>query len=167
MAIKIARRKFIAALGGVVVAWPLTAGAQQAGAVRRVGVPMNNKPTDRVYQSYYTELTQTLQKLGWGDGQNRLDVRWSAGDPQLIHYYAGELVAMAPDLIVTSSSANLTAVLRASQTIPIVFLQVSDPVAQGFVPNLRIREPISPVSAPTSWPWAASGWTCSSRWCLR
>jgi putative tryptophan/tyrosine transport system substrate-binding protein len=137
MAIKIARRKFIAALGGVVVAWPLTAGAQQAGAVRRVGVLMNNKPTDRVYQSYYTELTQTLQKLGWGDGQNlRLDVRWSAGDPQLIHYYAGELVAMAPDLIVTSSSANLTAVLRASQTIPIVFLQVSDPVAQGFVPNL-------------------------------
>jgi putative ABC transport system substrate-binding protein len=69
MAIKIARRKFIAALGGVVVAWPLTAGAQQAGAVRRVGVLMNNKPTDRVYQSYYTELTQTLQKLGWGDAR--------------------------------------------------------------------------------------------------
>jgi putative tryptophan/tyrosine transport system substrate-binding protein len=137
MAINIARRNFIAALGGAAFGWPLPAWAQQAGAVRRVGVLMNNKPTDPAYQSYYTELTQTLQKLGWRDGQNlRLDVRWSAGDPQLIHYYAGELVAMTPDLIVASSSANLIAVLRATQTIPIVFLQVSDPVAQGLVPNL-------------------------------
>src|SRR6516162_879770 len=131
------RRDFITGIAGSAVAWPFTAHAQQAGAVRRVGVLMNSKPTDPVYQSYYTELTQTLQKLGWRDGQNlRLDVRWSAADPELIHYYAGELVAMTPDLIVTSSSANLTAVLRATQTIPIVFLQVSDPVAQGFVPNL-------------------------------
>ena len=131
------RRDFITGVSGSAVAWPFTAHAQQAGAMRRVGVLMNNKPTDPEPQSYYTELTQTLQKLGWRDGQNlRLDVRWSAGDPQLIHYYAGELIAMTPDLIVASSSANLTAVLRATQTIPIVFLQVSDPVAQGFVPNL-------------------------------
>src|SRR5262252_9778939 len=131
------RREFIKVIAGSAAAWPLAARAQQVGAVRRVGVLMNNKPTDPVYQSYYTELAQTLQKLGWRDGQNlRLDVRWSAGDPELIHYYAGELVAMTPDLIVTSSSANLTAVLRTTQTIPIVFLQVSDPVAQGFVANL-------------------------------
>src|SRR6516162_1817693 len=132
------RRDVITGIAGSAVAWPLAAHAQQGGAVRRVGVLMNNKPTDPVYQSYYTELTQTLQKLGWRDGQNlRLDVRWSAGDPELIHYYAGELVAMTPDLIVASSAANLTAVLRATtQTIPIVFLQVTDPVAQGFVPNL-------------------------------
>jgi len=131
------RRDFIKVIAGSAAAWPLAAHAQQAGAMRRVGVLMNNKPTDPEHQSYYTELAQTLQKLGWRDGQNlRLDVRWSAGDPQLIHYYAGELVAMTPDLIVASSSANLTAVLRATQTIPIVFLQVSDPVAQGFVPNL-------------------------------
>src|SRR6516165_9634545 len=137
MPIDIGRRKFMTLLSGTTVTWPLAAHAQQAGAMRRVGVLMNNKPTDPVYESYYTELTQTLQKLGWRDGQNlRLDVRWSAGDPQLIRYYAGELVAMTPDLIVASSSANLTAVLRATQTIPIVFLQVSDPVAQGFVPNL-------------------------------
>jgi putative tryptophan/tyrosine transport system substrate-binding protein len=137
MPIDIGRRKFITLLGGTMVTWPLAAQAQQAGAVRRVGVLMNNKPTDSLSQSYYTELTQTLQKPGWRDGQNlRVDLRWSAGDPQLIHYYAGELVAMTPDLIVASSSANLIAVLRASQTIPIVFLQVSDPVAQGFVPNL-------------------------------
>jgi hypothetical protein len=58
-------------------------------------------------------VTQTLQKLGRRDGQNlRLDVRWSAGDPQLIRYYADELVAITPDLIVTSSTANLAAVLR-------------------------------------------------------
>jgi putative ABC transport system substrate-binding protein len=166
MAINTARRKFIAALGGVVVAWPLTAGAQQPGRVRRVGLLMNNKPTDSVYQLYYTELTQTLQKLGWRDGQNfRLDVRWSAGDPQLIHYFADELVAMTPDLIVTSSTANLTAVLRATQTIPIVFVQVSDPVAQGFVPNLA--HPGGNITGLTGYELTASGWTCSSRWCLR
>jgi putative tryptophan/tyrosine transport system substrate-binding protein len=137
MPIDVGRREFVTLLSGTMVTWPLAAHAQQAGAVRRVGVLMNNKPTDPVYQSYYTELTQTLQKLGWRDGQNlRLDVRWSAGDPQLIRYYAGELVAMTPDLIVTSSSANLIAVSGATQTIPIVFLQVSDPVAQGLVPNL-------------------------------
>jgi putative ABC transport system substrate-binding protein len=137
MLIDVGRRKFITLLSGTMVMWPLAAHAQQAGAVRRVGVLMNNKPTDPEYQSYYTELTQTLQKLGWRDGQNlRLDVRWSAGDPQLIRYYAGELVSMTPDLIVASSSANLIAVSRATQTIPIVFLQVSDPVAQGLVPNL-------------------------------
>ena len=131
------RRDFIKVIAGSATSWPIAARAQQAGAVRRVGVLMNNKPTDPVAQSYYTELTQTLRKLGWRDGQNlRLDVRWSAGDPQLINYYAGELVAMTPDLIVTSSTANLAAVLRATQTIPIVFLEVSDPVAQGFVPNL-------------------------------
>src|SRR5262249_16052487 len=114
------RRDFITGIAGSAVAWPFTAHAQQAAAVRRVGVLMNNKPTDPVYQSYYTELTQTLQKLGWRDGQNlRLDVRWSAGDPELIHYYAGELVAMTPDLIVTSSSANLTAVLRRPRPFPL------------------------------------------------
>ena len=89
------RRDVITGIAGSAVAWPFTAHAQVA-AVRRVGVLMNNKPTDPMYQSYYTELTQTLQKLGWRDGQNlRLDVRWSAGDAQLIHYYAGELVAMS------------------------------------------------------------------------
>jgi putative ABC transport system substrate-binding protein len=133
MPIAIGRRKFITLLSGTAVTWPLAAHAQQAGAVRRVSVLMNNKPTDPVYQSYYTELTQTLQKLGWRDGQNlRLDVRWSAADPELIHYYAGELVALTPDLIVTSSSANLTAVARATQTIPIVFLLVTDPVRARF-----------------------------------
>src|SRR6516225_8867965 len=153
------RRDFVRAIVGSATAWPLTARAQQVGAVRRVGVLMNNKPTDPVYQSYYTELTQTLQKLGWRDVQNlRLNVRWSAGDPELIRYYAGELVAMTPDLIVTSSSANLTAVLRATQTIPIVFLQVSDPVAQGFVANLvHPGGNITGLSARTRDGWQVAG----------
>src|SRR5215467_5102639 len=120
------RRDFIKGIVGLAAAWPRTAHAQQVGAVRRVGVLMNNKPTDPMYQSYYTELTQTLQKLGWRDGQNlRLDVRWSAGDPELIRYYSGELVAMTLDLIVVSSSANLTAVLRTIQTIPINFSEIT------------------------------------------
>ena len=81
------RRDFITGVSGSAVAWPFTAHAQQAGAMRRVGVLMNNKPTDPEPQSYYTELTQTLQKLGWRDGQNlRLDVRWSAADPEPVSY---------------------------------------------------------------------------------
>jgi putative ABC transport system substrate-binding protein len=98
---------------------------------------MNGVPTEPTYRSYADIFVKTLQTLGWRDSQNlRLDVRWSAGDPKLIHYYAEELVATAPDLIVSASTANLQALLQATNSIPIVFLEVSDPVAQGFVSNL-------------------------------
>jgi putative ABC transport system substrate-binding protein len=130
------RREFIALVGGA-SAWPLSARAQGAGQVRRVGVLMNNVPTERLYQSYMTTLVQALQTLGWRDGRNlHLDIRWSAGDPERIRSYAEELVGLTPDVIVSSSTANLVALLRATRTIPIVFVLVSDPVAQGFVPNL-------------------------------
>jgi putative ABC transport system substrate-binding protein len=131
------RREFVTLFSGAAVAWPLMASAQQTSQVRRVGVLMNNVPTASLYQSYLTTFVQALQTLGWRDGQNvHLDVRWSAGDPERTRSNAEKLLASTPDLIVAVTTANLTALLRATRTIPIVFLQVSDPVAQGFVPNL-------------------------------
>jgi len=134
MAIHIRRRQFIVTLSSA-AAWPLAARAQQGE--RRIGLLMNGVPTEPTYRSWADIFVKTLQTLGWRDGQNlRLDIRWSASDPKLIRYYAEELVATAPDLIVSASTANLQALLQTTNSIPIVFLGVSDPVAQGFVPNL-------------------------------
>jgi putative tryptophan/tyrosine transport system substrate-binding protein len=134
MAMHIRRRKFIVTLGGAATL-PFVARAQQGEP--RIGLLMNGVPTEPTYRSYADIFVKTLQTLGWRDGQNlRLDIRWSASDPKLIHYYAEELVATAPDLIVAASTANLQALLQTTNSIPIVFLGVSDPVAQGFVSNL-------------------------------
>jgi putative ABC transport system substrate-binding protein len=133
------RREFITLLGGVAAGWPLAARAQQPDRMRRIGVLMNAPESDPSYRSYAAAFAQTLQRLGWHEGKNlHLDLRWSAGDPERIGAYAAELAGMTPDLILASSSAYLAALLRTTRTIaiPIVFVQVSDPVAQGFVSNL-------------------------------
>jgi putative tryptophan/tyrosine transport system substrate-binding protein len=130
------RRDFIGVISGA-AAWPLAARAQQPERMRRVGVLMNAPESDPSYRSYAAAFAQALQRLGWREGKNlHLDIRWSAGDPERIGAYAAELAGMSPDLILASSSANLTALLRTTRTIPIVFVQVSDPVVQGFVLNL-------------------------------
>jgi len=130
------RREFITFLGGA-GAWPLAARAQQGEQVRRIGMLMNGVPTEPTYSRHAEIFVKTLQTLGWRDGQNlRLDIRWSANDPKLIDYYAKELVAMAPDLIVAATTSNLQAVSRETKSIPIVFLLVSEPIEQGFVSNL-------------------------------
>ena len=131
------RREFIALIGGAAATWPRGVRAQSKDSTRHIGMLMNNVATDQLYQSYVDVLVKTLQTLGWREGQNlRVDVRWTEGKPDLIHSYAMELVATAPDLIVASSTANLKAVLPATRSIPIVFLLVSDPVVQGFISNL-------------------------------
>jgi putative ABC transport system substrate-binding protein len=85
-----------------------------------------------------TDFIQGLQRLGWIDGENiRIEVRWSAADPRLMEAYASDLVGLfRPDVLLSVTTANLLALQRATTTIPIVFTEVSDPVAQGFVPNL-------------------------------
>jgi putative tryptophan/tyrosine transport system substrate-binding protein len=129
------RRKFITLLGGA-AALPLAARAQSA-QVRRLGVLMNYTETDPLSQAYLTAFVQGMRDLGWIEGQNlRSTYRWSAGSAELARAHAAELVALAPDAILSSSTANLTALQRLSPTTPIVFIQVSDPVAQGFVLNL-------------------------------
>ena len=98
---------------------------------------MNSAATDATYQSYLAGFTEALHQLGWIEGQNlRIDVRWSAGDAALARIYAAQLIGLNPDVILTSSTNNLKAIQEATSTIPVVFVQVSDPVAQGFVANI-------------------------------
>jgi ABC-type uncharacterized transport system substrate-binding protein len=130
------RRDFITLLGGA-AAWPVVARAQQRERMRRIGVLMNLVATDTRAQSYMASFVQELRQLGWFEGQNvRIDMRWNGGDAQLSRIYAAQLIGLQPDVILTASTTNLTAVRQATSTIPIVFTQVSDPVMQGFVANV-------------------------------
>jgi putative tryptophan/tyrosine transport system substrate-binding protein len=129
------RRELIAALGSA-AAWPLTARAQPNTA-RHIGVLMNGAATETGPQSYVAAFIDTLRQLGWTEGQNvRIDIRWSAGDAALARIYAAQLIGLTPDVILASSTANLIAVRQATSTLPIVFVQVSDPVEQGFVSSV-------------------------------
>jgi putative ABC transport system substrate-binding protein len=131
------RREFITLLGGAAVAWPLVARAQQPGPMRRIGVLMNGVADHPENPNYLPTFLQALRKLGWIDSQNvRIDYRWSAGNAEIARTFAAELVALVPEVILSASTTNLIALQQATRTIPIVFIQVSDPVAQGFIPNL-------------------------------
>ena len=129
----IQRREFIVGLGGA-AAWPLAARAQQGDRVRRIGVLMATPADDPESTARTAAFLQTLQELGWTDGRNvRIEMRWGGGD---LRRYAAELVALAPDIILTTGSAGLTPVLEATRTIPVVFVQVTDPVGAGLVESL-------------------------------
>jgi hypothetical protein len=130
------RREFIAGLGAA--AWPLTAPAQQYGGVRRIGVLMDRIATSTLRQSYLAAFIQELRQLGWTEGQNlRVDVRWSAGDASLARTYAAQLIGLMPDVLIASTTINLTVIREATSTVPVVFVSVSDPVEQDFVTSMR------------------------------
>jgi putative ABC transport system substrate-binding protein len=129
------RREFIAGLGST-AAWPLMARAQQGDRVRRIGVLNPNDEDDRP-KTYFSAFTQALADLGWTDGRNvRMDVRWAGGDTNRMRALAQELVGLRPDIIVASSTPATVAVQRETQTIPIVFANVGDPVASRIVSRL-------------------------------
>jgi ABC-type uncharacterized transport system substrate-binding protein len=93
--------------------------------------------TQAALQSYLAAFVEALRQLDWIDGQNlRIDVRWNAGDAALARLYGAQLIGLQPDVILASSTTNLTVVREATSTIPVVFTQVSDPVAQGFVASM-------------------------------
>ena len=128
------RRDFITLLGGA-AAWPLAVQAQQGERVRKVGVLMGAEETDLDYKGLVAVFVQGLRSLGWIDGQNlRIEVRWSGDEHERTS--ATELLRLSPDVIFAATTPNLTALLRQGPVMPIVFVQVSDPVAQGFVTNL-------------------------------
>jgi putative ABC transport system substrate-binding protein len=131
------RRDFIAALGGA-AAWPLAAGAQQGGRVRRIGVLVGPDENDPVSKTKVSAFTQALAGLGWTDGRNvRMDLRWGAGDTNRIRAFAQELVGLRPDIILAGTTPATVALQRETRTIPIVFAGVADPVASGIVPGLN------------------------------
>src|SRR5262245_13373630 len=130
------RRQFITLLGGVAT-WPLAARAQQADRLRRIGVLMAVAAENPEEQARLAAFHQALGELGWIVGRNvMIDIRWAAGDTERIRRYAAELVALAPDVVLATSGTILPALLDANRTVPIVFLQVADPVGAGFVANL-------------------------------
>jgi putative ABC transport system substrate-binding protein len=137
MSICLRRREFIAALGGA-AAWPLAARAQQGGRVRRIGVLQAGEENDPVRKTYVSAFTRALAGLGWTDGRNvRMDLRWFGDDANRIRALAQELVGLQPDIIVTNGTLATAALQRETRTIPIVFANVSDPVASGIVPGLN------------------------------
>jgi putative ABC transport system substrate-binding protein len=126
------RREFIAGLG--VSALPVVARAQQADRIRRVGVLMNGTATDASTQTYVKAFTEALREAGWIEGKNiSIDVRYNAGDAALARIFAAQLIGLMPDVIFASSTTNLTVIREVTNTVPIVFAAVSDPVEQGFV----------------------------------
>ena len=131
------RRDFITLVGGAAAAWPLAAHAQQPERMRRIGVLMPPAADDPAAQARVAAFRQGLQQLGWTDGRNvRIDARWAAGDAAAMRKYASELVALAPDVILSEASASLGPLLLATRTVPIVFTIVPDPVGAGFVSSL-------------------------------
>jgi ABC-type uncharacterized transport system substrate-binding protein len=131
------RREFVILLGGgAAAAWPLAARAQQSNRLRVVGVLLAMAPDDPEAQLRIKAFEAGLQELGWTEGRNlRLEYRWAGGDAALLRKQATELVGLAPDLILATSTPVLAA-LRQEKTLPIVFVQVTDPIGGGFVPNL-------------------------------
>jgi putative tryptophan/tyrosine transport system substrate-binding protein len=131
------RREFVSLLGGAAAAWPVAARAQQPERVRRVGVLMPLAADDPQSLRRLTAFVQGLQQLGWTDSRNvRIDVRWAAGDPDRFRSYAAELVALAPDVILAGAVSSMMPLQQATRSVPLVFVQVTDPVGAGFVASL-------------------------------
>jgi putative tryptophan/tyrosine transport system substrate-binding protein len=131
------RRDFITLLGSA-AAWPLAARAQQGERLRRVGVITGVDESDPDYQARYAALRQALEQLGWSEGRNvKFDIRLgSTGNIDLARRHVGELIALAPDVILAAGSPNVGWLQQATRTVPIVFVGVVDPVGAGLVASL-------------------------------
>jgi ABC-type uncharacterized transport system substrate-binding protein len=131
------RRQFITLLGGAAT-WPLAARGQQGERMRRIGVLIGGvAPDDPDAQANMAAFLQVLQQLAWTEGRNvRIDYRWGLGNADNIRKYAAELAALAPDAIFASGNAAMPSLLQATRTVPIVFVNVADPVGSGFVDSL-------------------------------
>src|SRR6516164_8688898 len=136
MTASIARRAFIAGLGGA-AAWPLAARAQHGDRVRRIGVLMPLDENDPGAKSSLSAFTQALADSGWTVGRNvRMDLRSASGDINRIRALAQELVGLQPDIILATGGTVTVALQRETRTIPIVFASLNDPVASGIVARL-------------------------------
>jgi putative ABC transport system substrate-binding protein len=130
------RRAFIAGLASA-LAWPIALRAQQSERLRLIGVLFNLGEDNEEDHARNVAFTQALERSGWVEGKNvRIERRFSPGDPKRIRKNAEEMVSLAPDVIVASGGASLTPLLQLTQTIPVVFTIVPDPVGMGFVESL-------------------------------
>jgi len=132
----IRRREFITLLGGAAAGWPLAARAQQPERTRRVGVLFGG-PNDAVFRARLTAFEQAMQQMGWIEGRNvEFNVRWGGNDAERIVAESRELVRGRPDVILVGPTNALIPLRKETDKIPIVFVQVSDPVGQGIVESL-------------------------------
>jgi putative ABC transport system substrate-binding protein len=131
------RRQFVILLGGAVAISPLAIRAQDAARARRIGMLIGIGRDAPDAQLNYAAFLQSLQQLGWTNGQNvRVEVRWGAGDVNLMRQNAAEIIALKPDVVVTTGSLNTETVVRSVGTVPVVFAVVLDPVGGGLVKSL-------------------------------
>jgi ABC-type uncharacterized transport system substrate-binding protein len=137
MSTLIGRRTFFTLLAAASATWPRAARAQQRDKVRRIGALLAITADDSEAQARMAAFAQGLQQAGWTIGQNlRIDYRFAGANADDLRRAAAELVALAPDVILTQSSGATAPLLQATRTIPIVFTIVADPVAAGFVDSL-------------------------------
>ena len=135
------RRDFITLLGGAPAAWPLVARGQQQERMRRIGILWRGNFTEGVVQAQQAALKEGLKRLGWTEGRNaRFDLRYSVDNPGRMRALADELVGLNPDVIAASSFPVAHAVLQRTRTIPVVFINVADPVAGGLLKNIARPE---------------------------
>ena len=150
------RREFITLLGGAGAVWPLAARAQQTERIRRIGVLMNTTAENAEGRAGVAAFQQVLQQLGWTQGRNvQIETRWGANDVDLDSRYAAELVALAPDVVLASGTLSVAAFQRRTRTIPVVFVQVSDPVGAGLVTS--VARPGSNVTGFMNFEYSLSG----------
>jgi len=131
------RRDFITLICGAAATRPLAVRAQQAHRVPRVGVLMSQGENDPEGRARLDVFVQALRQLGWTDGRNvRVDTRWAAGDTAQVRRHVAELVSLTPDVILATGTPVLTPLLKATRSVPIVFVVVIDPVGSGLVKSL-------------------------------
>src|SRR5436309_6602147 len=137
MASYLGRRKFLATLGGAAAAWPLAAGAQQPGRVRRVGILMPYPKGDSEHEARVRAFKQELAKLGWTDGAKvRFDEHWTTDNMDMVRSHAASVVASNPDIIVTTGGRGVPVFMRLTRSIPMVLPSASDPVGVGWAQSL-------------------------------
>jgi putative ABC transport system substrate-binding protein len=152
----IGRRKFITLLGGTAVSWPWAVGAQQPGRMPRIGLLSVFAESDPEAQAWIGELMQGLQELGWVNGRNvQIEFRFAGGDPVRISTLATELIELRPDTIFAVTTNAAAALRQQTLSIPIVFVQIADPVGMGFVTNLA--RPEGNITGFTTWEFSIGG----------
>ena len=128
------RRDFIKVVAGSATAWPFMARAQER--IRLVGLLNILAEDDPESRLRIAAFKKSLQELGWTDGSIRIEARWAGGDVERLRKHAKELVALGPDVILTSGSVTVRPIQQATRTIPIVFVQAVDPVGSGYVESM-------------------------------
>jgi putative tryptophan/tyrosine transport system substrate-binding protein len=131
------RREFIRVVGGAAAGWPLLARAQQSERMRRIGALLSFAENDRTGQSWLSAFRQGLEALGWNEGSNtQIMYRFTAGDPERMKRFAVELAELRPDVILVAGTAVVGVAARLLTSIPVVFVQVTDPVGTGLIASL-------------------------------